>query len=610
MNGRPWLGWALALTASAVVAGWAQPAGALAADPCPRGLPRAAPEELDDDDDTRGLAVLDTRALIQPSERQALAGSFSILDRPLVRLVPPVDWNQDPFASEAWRSKLHSMGWMSRLLNPYVRERNRLALTRARDLMLDWVRANPPYEGFGWADKISGSRAEVLAFVLAASECARILSPAQRATLRESAIAHARFLANPVNYNPGNHGLFQDRGIVVLTGYLPTLPGAAALRAAALRRFRTQLPVSRVDAVDQEHSPGYHFLVLRVVESMLALPGRDDPALRTIALRMRRVAGWFVMPNGIITRLGDTAVKRAPAWALAQARRYRGIAPTLRSGFGIVKFGGGYLSVTAGYHPYGHKQADELTFELYDRGRPIVTDTGRYGALRDRKDPAKVAALAFTKSTQAHSTLVVDGQSYPFAEARPYGSGLFARGSGAGWWALQGRNPLLARQGVSQDRLFLYRPGQALIVVDRVRSGAQHDYARLFQFNPGISVTPGGDGRTFLLRAPRFFGSLYTAPTPGEGGAGVVVGRRDPLLGFTTSANKFVPFIPRAAVTYNTRASSADYVSVVGLTGRATATLVSSSPTRTVVRLSRPGRGAVTVTASRAGGRLRIFATS
>ena len=48
--------------------------------------------------------------------------------------------------------------------------------------------------------------------------------------------------------------------------------------------------------------------------------------------------------------------------------------------------------MTAGHHPFGHKQADELTFELYDRGRHVVTDTGRYGALRDRDDPAKVAA--------------------------------------------------------------------------------------------------------------------------------------------------------------------------------------------------------------------------
>src|SRR5206468_3978320 len=147
----------------------------------------------------------------------------------------------------------------------------------------------------------------------------------------------------------------------------------------------------------------------------------------------------------------------------------------------------------------------------------------------------KVAGLSFTKSSQAHSVLVADGVSFPFKDYRPYGSGLFASGTGSGWWAIWGRNPLLAHQGVTHERLFLYRPGEALVIVDHVNSGRPHDYTRYFQFDPRISVSKSGDGRTFLLHAPRFFGSLYTAPTVGDRGADVVVGQQKPLLGFTTS---------------------------------------------------------------------------
>ena len=314
------------------------------------------------------------------------------------------------------------------------------------------------------------------------------------------------------------------------------------------------------------------------------------------------------MPSGILTRLGDTPLKRAPAWALVSSRRLQGIAPMLRSGFGIVKVGRSYLSVAAGHHPFGHKQADELTFELYDRGRHIVTDTGRYGALRDRNDPAKVAAHEFTKSAQAHSSLIVDGKSPRFSKRKPYGSAMTGSGQGRGWWALEGGNPLLASQGVSHTRLFLYRPGLALVIVDRIGAADQHQYTRLFQFHPGMRASAAGTG-TFALRAPGFNGFLHTAPGGGDRDARVVVGQRDPLLGFTSPANRFAPFVPRAAVSYSSRAASASYVTVISLTGRATATLLRSTPAATTVRLNLAGRAPLQVGTTRAGSRLRITAT-
>lgn len=532
------------------------------------------------------------------------SGRFSIIDQPAVRLVAPVDWRQDPYRSEAWRSKLHSFKWLEPLLRLYGRNRSKAVLAQARDLVLDWVRQNPAPRGFGWDDKLSGERAEVVAYVLAAGQCARILTAQQRATLRSAAEDHGRFLANPDNYNAGNHGLFQDRGLMVLAGRLPSLPQAAGWRRGAIARFRARLPIQRQEAVGLEHSPGYHLLVIDLIENVLAIPGAGDAALRTTANRMRSMLGWFVTPTGILTRLGDTALRPAPSWARAGARRKRGIAPTRRSGYGIVKLGSSYLSVAGGYHPFGHKQADELSFELYDRGRAIVTDTGRYGAARDRNDEAKTAALAYTKSSQAHSVLQVDGKPFQFNGQRPYGSAITATGSGAGWWAIEGRNPLLSGQGVGHTRLFLYRPGRALVVVDRVRSGGAHAYTRLFQFDPRVTATPA-PGRAVSLRSGTFRGALTTtgAATPE-----IVVGRRDPLLGFTASANKFAPLIPRVAVSYTSGARSATLVSVISLAGRGSASVVRTSPTQTVIRLTGSGGPPTQVSALRRGTRLVVSA--
>lgn len=543
------------------------------------------------------------------SERAALRGSFSILDQRPVRLVPPIDWNQDPFGSEAWRSRLHSLGWLDPLFDLYTRTGNRAALARARDIMLDWSRANPPHQGFGWADKISGSRAEALGFIVAAGTCRRLLSPPQRAALLAAVQAHGSYLANPANYNPGNHGLFMDSGLLTMTGYLPSVPNARAWRNLAAARFRRSLPVSS-EGVDLEHSPSYQFLVIGRLASVLDLPGRDDPRLATIMRRMRAVAPWFVMPDGRLTRLGDTPDVRAQGWAVAASRRpqYRGIAPTRRSGFGIVRAPGSYLSVAAGYHPYGHKQADELTFELFERGRRVVVDTGRYGALRDRNDPVKSAQFEFTKTSHAHSVLLVDDKSFRFKRVEPYGSALAAAGSNDGWYALEGTNPLLARQAVSHRRLFIYRPGRALIIVDRVGSSASHTYTRLFQFDPRLSVTGGGSTNTVRLSGRGFSGWLHTAPGPGDQGTTIVRGSQNPLLGFTTSENRFSPMIPRSVAVHRATAGSAVFGSVISVAGRATVSVLASSNTSTTVALSQAGRPRTRVTVTRAGARLRVRA--
>ncbi len=552
-----------------------------------------------------------------PSEqkvRDALRGYFTIKFKSqgsAIRLVPPVDWKQDPYQSKSWRTRLHTLGFLNPLLYAYARRHEVEALERARDLMLDWIRANPlpdrPRRGRPpWGNKISGDRAAILGYVTVASRCAGLLDPAQERTLRDSAVTHGRYLADARNYDPGNHGLFMNQGLLELSSYLPHLPHAGDWHRLAVERFKSSLPVDAREGVDLEHSPQYQFLVLGLIERFIALPGGHSPELLDAGRRMRAAAGWFVMPDGSVTRLGDTQTKQAPAWARREASSYRGIAPTTRSGFGIVRAGGSYLSVADGYHSTGHKQADELTFELYDRGRHIVTDTGRLTGT----DTA--ATEAFVRSSQAHSSLLVDDRSFPYADYKPYGSGIAATGGGAGWYAIEATNPLVAHQGVRHGRLFLYRPGSALVIVDRVGSAAAHTYTRFVQFDPAISVR--GAGRAFRLTAPGFAGSLYTAPAPGDAGSALVRGRRgalagftrSPLLGFTAPSSKLASLVPRAAVVFRGRARSVDYVTTLGLGAAARATLVSRTPDTVTVRVTGKGAGPSTVTVTRRGSRLTV----
>lgn len=544
----------------------------------------------------------------QPESRAAIMrGEFSLLGRAPVRLVAPVDWEQDPYDSKPWRNNLHAGEPLAQLLGLYSVERNRDALIRARDLALDWIRQNPPREGFGWKDKRAGDRVRRLAYLTAAAQCAGILSERQREALRASVAAHGEFLADPEEYDKGNHGLFQNTGLAAIGRLLPTLDDSEEWEELARRRFRDDLPVQPQEMVGLEHSPRYHFVVLALLEQFIRQAGARDPGLRRIAARMRRAGSWFVMPDGTLTRLGDTGVDRAPPWAIAQARRQRGLGPTTRSGFGIVRDGGGYLSVSAGFHDYGHKQADELTFELFDRGRRIVTDTGRYGARRSKKKADLAAQWDFANSSQAHSTLVVDGVSFPVDRLKPYGSGISATGSGAGWWGIQAANPLVRPQGVDHERTFLYRPGSALVVVDQVSADRPREYTRFVQMDPGIAARTAGKDAV-ALSAPGFSGWLTSAATVPIASTQVVEGQRDPLQGFIRGLDKFAPLLPRPTVVQTTRAASATFVTVLSLDGRATAALRPGSRDTVAVALQQAGQRPLELSAARRGRTLSVSA--
>jgi hypothetical protein len=78
----------------------------------------------------------------------------------------------------------------------------------------------------------------------------------------------------------------------------------------------------------------------------------------------------------------------------------------------------------------------------------------------------------------------------------------------------------------------LYRPGLALIVVDKVRSTARHHYTRFFQIGPGIEVRSQGAHRV-SLEASGLNGSLKHDAN----GVGIEQqlrnGQEDPLRGWS-----------------------------------------------------------------------------
>ena len=484
-----------------------------------------------------------------------------------VTLEVPINWDQNPNRSTAFQGKLNDLTWIDPLLYAY-RQGDDGALEQARDIVIDWIEGNPfsnPYavgrvrgDSKPWIDKVSAARVQFIAYLSAAAECEGILQPAERRLMRDSLELHGSFLANEANYHETNHGLYVDRGLYLLTGLAPYLEQAKVWQDLAPARFTDTLRSLQVggEGFWLEHSAQYQLAIDRLVDDMVELTGNEEPRLRKVANEMRITSGWMLEPDGEPVLYGDSNLSPPTASELASSQSYQGLKFLPKTGLAFVRRQdpGAYLAMFASHHSAAHKDADELSFELFDQGRRIVTDTGLY-----HKDLDEF--FEFQDSPQAHSGLQVKGAEVPILDSNAYGSGLYAAGGGAGWYAVWGTNPLLADLGVDHRRLWLYRPGYALIVVDLVRSLATQTYERYVQLAPEIQVTQPDDG-VVRLSAPDFDATM-TSRASTETELELARGQDKPLAGYVFP--RFREKVRRYTLTLSNEATDLDAAMTFGL---------------------------------------------
>ena len=411
-----------------------------------------------------------------------------------VELVPPVDWRMDPYQNLNWRFWFHAMQHLDVPLRIYEQDTDLHALAKARDLMLDWIPDNL-IEGertgdYAWHDMSVGIRASFLGYIW--RECRRtgLLESGHESDLTNALHVHARWLSDDENYTAEtNHGLFEDAGLFLMGAYAAELPESAEWRDHAERRFLETLGrhVQFDEGVHKEQSPSYHFYIRDVVKRLNEQAGLGGDTLAVLVRKLDAAAGWMVMPDGTMTPFGDTDLEEAPAFARESADTADGLQAFLETGYAFVRRQGSYLGMTCSYHSDAHKQADELSWSLFERGHLVVGEAGRYG-YRDEKEPARI----YARASHGHNALIVDDESFPWRDRDSYGSGLLAAGQGDGWYAILGRNPLL--EPIHHRRLLLYRPGELVLVVDEVEAREEHTIDRRLHFGPDLVAEKSGDG--------------------------------------------------------------------------------------------------------------------
>ena len=182
-----------------------------------------------------------------------------------------------------------------------------------------------------------------------------------------------------------------------------------------------------------------------------------------------------------------------------------------------------------------------------------------------------------------------------------------ASGEGSGWYAIQATNPLVSAQGVAHDRTLIYRPGSALIVADRLRSGQNHSYRSYFQYGPDFGLQRTGDDTRLFAGADQV--DVSHRSTDPSLGIQAVRGQDDPLLGFVYPG--FRDREPRWTETVVAEGSDVDNVTTLSVDRkrRIEATALAPLGDTSTFAITEDGEPASTLTVTRRGDGLTVVET-
>ncbi|MFN4296187.1 MAG: alginate lyase family protein [Brevundimonas sp.] len=438
-------------------------------------------------------------------ERQERRGWRPRPDRPAVPFTLPFDWAADPFADANWRFQLNAWRPLDVYIGLHCRGDDPAAYRFLIDAMLDWGRA----ESRGrrkttfWGDMATGIRAAKLAYVLSQRAFAR-QSPLRQAAIVRLARRHLARLRDPAFIARSNHALAQIHGAAALCHVAPHWPEARGGKAY-VNDLLSRLLLSQFGrrGVHLEHSPGYHLFALREFRRMAETGWFDSADLDRTIRAAAKAAPWFLFPDETLSAAGDSSPVRRPLPAPVAQERIVGRL-FREAGYAVVRGAWGQspkqapmLLVTCGHHSSVHKHADDLSFELFEQGRRLFVDAGKYsysaGPMRD-----------FSLSARAHNTidLVCDRNDNGLGATPPAGGGLSAMRRKRWGWFIAGRIERPAF-GVTHERRFLYRPGQWLILLDRVTADTPRELTAWLHLHPRVRAEAAEDGWTWRNLAIR-----------------------------------------------------------------------------------------------------------
>ena len=308
----------------------------------------------------------------------------------------PKGWN-DESLDMLWRYNLHYFDC--------------LAAKNAEDAKLveRWIAENPKGSIPGWDPYPTSLR--IVNWVKYLNNNPE-LPASQRLSIENSLRDQLYWLSNHVEWHiMANHLMANLKALVIGNKWF------GRENAKWMRLYKEQIAEQILpDGGHFERSVMYHAIMLEDVLDVMKFCGDDATWLKPVAEKMLRYLVNMTGPDGEIAMFNDAAdgIAKPTDWLVDYAKQLGFEAPVADpfadfpdTGYTRMAAGGFVLFVDSApigpdYQP-GHAHADTLTYELYYKGRKIVTDVGTSEYRGKRR--------AFERSTAAHNVVEVGGRN-------------------------------------------------------------------------------------------------------------------------------------------------------------------------------------------------------
>lgn len=287
--------------------------------------------------------------------------------------------------------------------------------TTHSNLILQWIAENPKGSIPGWDPYPTSLR--IINWIkwlnnISASSASLRLCVKQK--MEDSLKEQAAYLRSHLEYHLlANHLLANAKALVFAGKYFERKDWYEK----GMSIYRKQLPEQILpDGGHFERSVMYHAIILEDVLDVVKFCGDGAAWLRPVAEKMLRYLVNMTGPDGKIAMFNDAAdgIAKSTEWLVGYAK---GLGVETPNAEPFVDFPDtGYTRMMAGdfvlfvdsapigpdYQP-GHAHADTLTYELYYKGRKVVTDVGTSEYRGKRR--------AYERSTAAHNVVEVGGRN-------------------------------------------------------------------------------------------------------------------------------------------------------------------------------------------------------
>jgi len=473
-----------------------------------------------------------------------------------------LDFESDPFNDRNWCFQLNSLRPIdpALILGGYSKDEH---FQYALELMIKWIDCDNRYNdisGMRWSDMATGIRALRLAFIIQNTQEHRYPKEIIE-KLKDSAIKHIEVMMREVFVKDTNHGLFVVHGLMALCITCPKFSAELKAREWANNRMQELLD-SQFDeeGVHVENSPEYHFFIRDVVMGIINTGWYILEGMASKMDKIKQVSCWMIWPNNYIVPVGDSSASKSFKRDWLNEVRKSNVGDLcnenfkiqgkdylfknfIKSGYVIVRSpfstpeeSASMLFCLSAFQAVGHRQSDDLSFQLFENGGEIFVDPGKYTYNKES------VGRIMVKSARAHNTLEIDGMNYDMDEFAKYDSALI-RNTVYEWGTALHFSRYWDKFSTKHQRFLLYYPKEFLIVIDVIKSNKIREFRQWFHISEKFQKYEIGDDNSHIFTGKERKLRVQFLSSPNHNHeVSIYKGKEKPMIGWRSKGyQKLVP---------------------------------------------------------------------